>query len=178
MKAILQQVRRIAPSLMTATGIVLSGLILWYFLFGSCGYVTVKSSIKEMNKILYAWQALRDTTIPELSKNGEVSYKTIIIMQGWRKLAYELKVPSCLDGARSNLIDAIESDYQTFELAKDRITIDRKMQYLSSNAAYFVRYRQHVDLIEACAPTCNLDKDLPDLFEVFQKIMRGEEWRE
>jgi hypothetical protein len=176
MKTIHPEVSRTVSSRMIAGGVVLSGLILWYFLFGSCGYARVKSSIKDMNKILYGWQALRDTTIPEFSKNGEVTYETIKIMDGWRRLAYELKVPGCLDGARSNLIDVIESDYQTFKLAKDRISIDRKLQYLSSNAALFVRYKQHVDLIEACAPTCNLDTDFPDLLEVLHKIIRGEEW--
>lgn len=167
--------RRSVSSLLIASGMVLSGLILWYFLFGSCGYVTVKSSIKEMNKILYGWQALRDATIPEFSKNGAVTYETIAMMEEWRTLAYELKVPSCLAAARSTLIDAIESDTQTFKLAKDRISVDRKLAYLSSNAAFFIRYKQHIDLIETCAPTCNVDTDFRSLPEVLHKIIRGEE---
>ncbi|MBC7876833.1 MAG: hypothetical protein H7Y59_06635 [Anaerolineales bacterium] len=176
MKALLQQVSRIVPPLLITSGIALSGLILWYLLYGSCGYVSVKSSIKDMNTILYGWQALRDTTIPEFSKNGAVTYETIAIMEEWRTLAYQLKVPSCLAGARSTLIDAIESDAQTFKLAKDRITIDKKLEYLSSNDALFVRYKEHVDLIESCAPTCNVDTDFHDLPEVLHKIIRGEEW--
>ncbi len=169
MKAILQQVRRIPPSLKITSGIVLSGLILWYFLYGPCGSVPVKSSIQEMNRIFNGWQELRDRTIPEFSKNGEVSSETITIMQKWRQLAYELPVPGCLDGTRSNLIDAIESDYLTFQLAKDRISIEKKMEFLSSNAFLFVRYKQNVELIEACAPICNVGKDFMDLFEAFHK---------
>jgi hypothetical protein len=141
------------------------GLILWYFLYGPCGSVTVKSSIQEMNRIFSGWQELRDRTIPEFSENGEVSSETMTIMQKWRQLAYELPVPNCMDGLRSNLIDAIESDYQTFQLAKDRIPTEKKMEFLSSNATLFVRYEQNVDLIEACAPICNVDKDFSNLFE-------------
>ena len=169
MRAIFQQVRRISLSIRISTGIVLSGLILWHFLYGPCGTVPVKSSIKEMNRIYYAWQVLREDTIPEFSKNGEVSYETITIMQKWRQLVYELPVPGCMDGPRSNLIDAIESDYLTFQLAKDRISIEKKMEFLSANAPRFVRYKENVDLIEACAPVCNLDKGFTDLFEVFRK---------
>jgi hypothetical protein len=170
MKAILQQMRRIPRWLKITSGIVLFGLIFWHFLYGSsCGYIPVKSSIEEMNRIFYGWQVLREDTIPELSKNGEVSSEAIMIMQKWRTLAYELPVPGCLDGAHSNLIDAIESDYQTFHLAKDRITIEKKMEFLSANAPLFVRYTQNVDLIEACAPTCNVEKGFADLFDAFDK---------
>jgi hypothetical protein len=133
-------------------------LILWYFLYGPCGSIPVKSSIKEMNRIFYGWQELRDRTIPKFSENGEVSSETMTIMQKWRQLAYELPVPGCLDGSRSNLIDAIESDYQTFQLAKDRIPTEKKMEFLSSNDPLFVRYKQNVDLMEACAPLCNVEK--------------------
>jgi len=87
MKSILQQVRRFRPSLKIASGIMLAGWILWYLLYGSCGYVPVKSSIQEMNRILNGWLELRERTIPELSKNGEVPYETKIIMQKWRQLA-------------------------------------------------------------------------------------------
>jgi hypothetical protein len=166
MKSILQKVHRFRSPLLIASGIVLSGLILWYFLYGSCGYFPVKSSIKEMNEISNAWQVLRELTLPEFSKNGAVTYDTITTMQGWKQLAYNLQVPSCLAGSRSNLIDAIESDYQTFALAQDRISIEKKMEFLSSNAPLFIRYQQNVDLIEACAPSCNVDKDFANLFEV------------
>jgi hypothetical protein len=158
MKSIIQQVRRIPPYLKITSGIALLGLIFWYFLYGPCGTVPVKSSIKEMNRIFYGWQELRDRTIPEFSENGEVSAETLTIMQKWKELAYNLPVPSCLAAARSTLIDAIESDYQTFHLAKDRISIDQKLEFLSSNAPLFVRYKQNADLIEACAPICNVDK--------------------
>jgi len=166
MKALPNKVRRIVSSPISLTGIVLSGLVLWYFLYGPCGYMRVKSSIRDMNEIFYDWQALRDVSIPEISKNGEVGFEIIATMQEWRMFAYALKVPACLDGARSSLIDAIESDYQTFHLARDRISIESKLQYLSSNAASFVNYEQQVDLIEACTPTCNLDTDFHDLFKV------------
>ncbi|MBC7876675.1 MAG: hypothetical protein H7Y59_05830 [Anaerolineales bacterium] len=162
----------IVSSLMISAGIVL----LCHFLFGPCGYVSVKSSIKNMNEIFYGWLELRDATIPVFSKNGAVTYETIKIMEEWRTLAYKLKVPGCLAGARSTLIDAIESDYQTFKLSQDRITVDKKLEYLSSNDALFVRYKQQVDLIEVCAPTCNVDTGFPDLLAVLHKIIRGEGW--
>jgi hypothetical protein len=155
MNNILQQVRRIPLSLKVISGIILFGLILWQFLYGSCGTIPVKSSITEMNRIFNSWQILREETITELSENGEVSFETLTIMQKWKVLAYGLPVPSCLADSRSNLIDAIESDYQTFHLAKDRISIEKKMEFLSSNAPLFVRYKQNVDLIAACAPLCN-----------------------
>ena len=156
-KAFLHKVRRILSSPGTAIGIVLSGLILWYFLFGSCGYVSVKASIKNMNTIFDAWQTLRDRSIPGLSVDGTVSFETITSMDEWRTLAYALQVPGCLGSTRSTLIDAIESDYQTFHLAQDRISIDQKLQYIASNNAIFDRYRQKVNLIEACAPLCNVN---------------------
>lgn len=161
----------IVSSLMISTGIVL----LCHFLFGPCGYISVKSSIEDMNNIFDGWQELRHTTIPAFSKNGAVTYETIKIMDEWKMLAYQLKVPGCLDATRSTLIDAIESDYQTFKLTKDRITIDKKLEYLSSNDALFVRYKQNVDLIETCAPTCNMDTDFSDLLQVLHKIIRSEE---
>jgi len=157
MKAFLHKVRPIMPSPGIAIGIVLTGLILWYFLFGSCGYVSVKASIKNMNNIFDAWQTLRDRSIPGLSVDGTVSFETLIIMEEWRMLAYTLQVPSCLGSTRSTLIDAIESDYQTFHLAQDRISIDQKLQYIASNDAIFDRYIQKVNLIGACAPICNVD---------------------
>lgn len=155
MKSVLQQIRRVPLFLRILGGIVLLGLILWNFLYGSCGTIPVKTSIKEMNRIFNSWQVLRDETITELSENGEVSAETLTIMQKWKELAYGLPAPSCLADARSNLIDAIESDYQTFHLAKDRISVDQKMEFLSSNAPLFVRYQQNVELIQACAPMCN-----------------------
>jgi hypothetical protein len=157
MKTFLHKVRRILPSPRIAIGIVLSGLILWYLLFGSCGYVSVKASIKNMNTIFEAWQTLRARSIPGLSVEGIVSFETITMMEEWRTLAYTLQVPSCLGGTRSTLIDAIESDYQTFHLAQDRISIDQKLQYIASNEAIFDRYLQKVNLIEACAPLCNVN---------------------
>jgi len=163
MKALLQKVRRIPPWLRILSGVAITGLIFWNLLYGSCGTIPVKSSIIEMNRIFNSWQILRDESITELSENGEVSAETLTIMQKWRGLAYELPVPSCLDGARSNLIDAIESDYQTFQLAKDRISIEKKLEFLSANTPLFVRYKQNVDSIEACAQICS------DLFEVFHK---------
>lgn len=111
-----------------------------------------------MNRISNGWLELRERTMPELSKNGEVGSETLTIMQKWRQLAYELPVPSCLADSRSNLIDAIESDYQTFQLAKDRITTEKKLEFLASNAPLFVRYKQELELIEACAPLCYLNK--------------------
>lgn len=164
-KALLHKVRRILPSPRIAVGIVLSVSILWYFLFGSCGYISVKESIKNMNMIFDAWQTLRNTTIPGLSVDGLVSFENITSMDQWRMLAYTLQVPSCLKSVRSTLIDAIESDYQTFQLAQDRITIDEKLQYLESNNVIFDRYKQQVDLIETCAPTCNVDIDFRNLLE-------------
>lgn len=158
MKSALLQIRRVPPSLKIVFGILLSAWILWYFLYGSCGYFPVKSSIKEMNRIFNGWLVLREDTLPAFSKSGEVSAETMAIMQKWRGLAYELPVPSCLADSRSKLIDAIESDYQTFQLAKDRISIEKKMEFLSSNVPLFVRYQQDVDLIEACAPICNVGK--------------------
>lgn len=155
MKAILQQLRRIPLYLKIASGIILLGLILWNFLYGSCGTIPVKSSVTEMNRIFSSWQILREETITELSENGEVSAETLTIMQKWKELAYGLPVPGCLADTRSNLIDAIESDYQTFHLAKDRISVDQKLEFLFSNAPLFIRYQQNVDLIEACAPICN-----------------------
>ena len=95
--------------------------------------------------------------MPGLSVDGTVSFETITMMEEWRTLAYTLQVPSCLDSTRSTLIDAIESDYQTFHLAQDRISIDQKLQYIASNDAIFDRYLQQVNLIEACAPICNVD---------------------
>lgn len=169
MKALPNKVRRIVSSPIFLTTTVLAGLIFWYFLYGPCGYVRVQSSIGDMNEIFHDWQALRDVSIPEISKNGEVGFEIIATMEEWRALAYQLRVPGCLEGARSSLIDAIESDYQTFHLARDRISIDQKMQYLSSNTANFVKYEQQVDLIEACAPVCSLDADFPDLLEVFTR---------
>src|SRR5689334_22578218 len=83
MNAILQRVRH-KPSPLIASGILLAGLILWYFFYGPCGTVPVKSSIQEMNRIFYGWQELRDRIIPEFSKNGEVSAETMTIMQKWR----------------------------------------------------------------------------------------------
>ena len=157
MKAFLHKVRRFMPSPKIAAGIVLSGSILWYFLFGSCGYISVKESIKNMNTIFDAWQTLRDRSMPGLSVSGAVSFETITAMDEWRTLAYTLQVPSCLGSTRSTLIDAIESDYQTFHLAQDRISIDQKLQYIASNDVIFDRYLQKVDLIEACAPICNVD---------------------
>ena len=145
------------PSPRIAIGIVLSGLILWYFLFGPCGYVSVKASIKNMNTIFDAWQTLRYRSIPGLSVDGAVSFETITLMEEWRTLAYTLQVPGCLGSARSTLIDAIESDYQTFHLAQDRISIDQKLQYIASNDAIFDRYIQQINLIEACAPICNVN---------------------
>ena len=139
---------------MISTGIVL----LCHLLFGSsCGYVKVKSSITDMNQVLDGWQELRHTTIPAFSLNGVVPFEMLAIMDNWKTIAYQLRVPSCLRDARSTLIDAIESDYQTFYLAKDRISIDKKLEFLSSNDALFVRYQKNVDLIETCAPTCNVD---------------------
>jgi hypothetical protein len=158
MKSVLQQIRPSPLSLKIGAGILLSAWILWYFLYGSCGSVPVKSSIQEMNRISNGWLELRDRIIPEFSKSGEVNSETIIIMQKWRQLAYELPVPSCLADSRSNLIDAIESDYQTFQLAKDRITTEKKLEFLASNAPLFVRYKQGVELIESCAPLCYMDK--------------------
>ena len=110
-----------------------------------------------MNNIFDAWQTLRDRSIPGLSVDGTVSFETITMMEEWRTLAYTLQVPSCLGSTRSTLIDAIESDYQTFHLAQDRISIDQKLQYIASNDAIFDRYIQKVNLIEACAPICNVD---------------------
>ena len=167
MKVLLHKVRRFMPSPRIAVGIVLSGLILWYLLFGSCGYVSVKASIKNMNTIFDEWQTLRERSMPGLSVDGVVSFENITNMDVWRTLAYTLQVPSCLSGARSTLIDAIESDYQTFHLAQDRISIDQKLQYIASNEAIFVRYKQNVDLIEACAPTCNVGIDFRNLLEAF-----------
>jgi hypothetical protein len=158
MKSFLQQARHNAAALKIGAAILLFAWILCYFLYGSCGSVPVKSSIQEMNRISNGWLELRERTIPEFSKNGEVSSETLTIMQKWRQLAYELPVPRCLGDVRSNLIDAIESDYQTFQLAKDRITIEKKLEFLDSNAPLFVRYKQDVELIEACAPLCYLNK--------------------
>jgi len=149
--------RRFVPSPKVATGIVISALILWYFLFGSCGYISVKESVKNMNTIFDAWQTLRERSIPGLSVEGTVSFENLTMMDEWRMLAYTLQVPSCLGSTRSTLIDAIESDYQTFHLAQDRISIDQKLQYIASNDAIFDRYVQQVDLIQACAPICNMD---------------------
>ena len=157
MNDLLQKARRFMPSPKIAIGIVLTGLILWYFLFGSCGYVSVKASIKNMNNIFDAWQTLRARSLPGLSVDGTVSFETITMMEEWRTLAYTLQVPSCLGSTRSTLIDAIESDYQTFHLAQDRISIDQKLQYIASNDVIFDRYIQQVNLIEACAPLCNVD---------------------
>lgn len=171
-KVVPHKLRRVV---MIVIGIVLSGSILWYFLYGSCGYVSVKSSIENMNTILDGWQELRHTTIPAFSLDGAVPYETIAIMEEWKRYAYELQVPSCLRSARSTLIDAIESDYQTFHLAKDRITIDKKLEFLSSNDALFVRYQQNVVSIEACAPRCSIDTDLHNLLEVLHKMIRGED---
>src|SRR5689334_22429723 len=95
MKAFLHKVRLFVSSPKILTGIVLTGLILWYFLYGSCGYIRVGSSIRNMNEIFYDWQALRDVSIPEISKNGEVGFEIIATMQEWRTLAYQLKVPRC-----------------------------------------------------------------------------------
>jgi hypothetical protein len=169
MKSALQQIRHSPLSLKIGAGILLSAWILWYFLYGSCGFIPVKTSIEEMNRISNGWQVLRNLKISELSKNGEVSSETLTIMQTWRGLAYELPVPSCLAGSRSNLIDAIESDYQTFQLAKDRITTEKKLEFLASNAPIFVRYQQNVDFVEACVPTCSLEQGFADLFDAIQK---------
>lgn len=168
MKTALQQIRHSPLSLKIGAGLVLL-VFFWYSLYGSCGAVPVKSSIAEMNKIFNGWQELRERTIPELSKDGEVSFEKLAIMQKWKTLAYQLSVPSCLDGTRSNLIDIIESDYQTFHLAKDRITTEQKIAFLSSNESLFVRYKQNVDLIEACAPLCNIDQGSPNVFDIFHK---------
>ena len=161
LKVFRYKVNPIVSSLMISTGIVL----LCHFLFGPCGYVKVKSSITDMNTIFDSWQELRHTTIPAFSLTGEVAYETISFMNVLKTLAYQLTVPSCLRDARSTLIDAIESDYQTFQLAQDRISIDKKLEFLYSNDALFVRYQQNVALIETCVPTCNL----------LDKIIRGEE---
>lgn len=152
LKVFRHKMNPIVASLIISIGVVL----LCHFLFGPCGYVKVKSSITDMNTIFDSWQELRHTTIPAFSLTGEVAYETISFMNVLKTLAYQLTVPSCLRDARSTLIDAIESDYQTFHLAQDRISIDKKLEFLSSNDAIFIRYQQNVELIESCAPTCNL----------------------
>lgn len=163
MRAFHQKVNPIVASVMISIAIVL----LCHFLFGSsCGYVKVKSSITDMNIIFDNWQELRQSTIPAFSLNGAVPYETLAMMDDWRTLAYQLQVPSCLRDARSTLIDGIESDFQTFKLAQDRIPVDQKLEFLSSNESVFVRYQQNVELIETCAPTCNVDTGLHNLFEM------------
>lgn len=169
MKSILQQMHRIPRWLKITSGMAVCGLFLWYFLYGPCGSIPVKSSIQEMNRIFNGWQELRERTISELSKDGEVRSETLTIMQKWKQLAYGLPVPSCLADSRSNLIDAIESDYQTFHLAKDRISVEKKLEFLSSNVPLFVRYKEQVDLIEACGPLCNINKEFQGLSETFRK---------
>lgn len=151
----------------TISVIISSGLLLLcHFLFGSsCGYFKVNASIADMNFILDSWQEIRQTTIPAFALNGAVPFDTLAMMDEWKTVAYQLTVPGCLRSARSTLIDAIESDYQTFHLAQDRIPVEQKLEFLSLNESMFVRYTENVDLIEACAPTCNL----------LDKIIRDEE---
>lgn len=162
LKTSLHKANPIVTSVTISSGL----LLLCHFLFGSsCGYFKVNASIADMNFILDGWQELRHTTIPAFSLNGAVPFETLAIMNEWKTFAYQQTVPSCLRDARSTLIDAIESDYQTFKLAQDRIPVDEKLEFLSSNEVIFVRYVENVDLIQACAPTCNL----------FDKIVRGEE---
>ena len=152
MKAFRHKVNPILLSWMISAGIIL----LCHFLFGPCGYVRVKSSITDMNNIFDAWQTLRNRSMPTLSVDGLVSIENMTNMETWRTLAYTLQVPSCLKSVRSTLIDAIESDYQTFHLAQDRISIDQKLQYLDSNKVIFDRYIKNVELIETCSPLCDL----------------------
>ena len=123
-----------------------------------------------MNTVSDGWQELCHATIPAFSLDGAVTYETIAVMNQWKTLAYQLKVPTCLTDARTTLVDAIELDYQTFQLAQNRIPIDQKLEYLTSNEAIFVRYQQEVDLIETCAPICNMGTNFTDFFEIFNWV--------
>ncbi len=128
------------------------GAIAWYFLFGSCGYISVKSAIKSMDKIYDGWMPVRESGRQEIIETNGVRSQTQTIMNGWKGFIDQLKVPACLDSTHRYSSDAIDHDMNVFRGAG---ASDVKIDALNNNKYDYAVYENSIELINACVPTCN-----------------------
>lgn len=138
---------------------MLVGVVGWYLLFGSCGWVNSAIAIRKMNQIADAWQDVRSSALHRYENDGHVGDEMGGIMQSWRDLIGSTHVPACLKPSRDALVSAIETDYHALFVG-DESLLNAKHNMLEDGEQDMNIYRQNIMVVNACMPLCNLDQDM------------------
>lgn len=155
----LHELKMLLSSLLVGAGIILVGVVGWYLLFGSCGWVSSAIAISKMNDIADGWQAAKESVTPDYEDDGRVENGMESVMQSWRDLMGSINVPACLVSSRDSLASAIETDYHALFIG-DESLLNTKRNMLEAGDEEINIYRQSIVVVEACMPLCNLDQDV------------------
>jgi len=131
--------------------VVFGGVGGWYYFYGPCGMVRVENASIEVGDLVTRWLAVDNiaSSTPRIALSGQITN-----LQSLRDEAEDLKVPSCMEEAKLELLAGMDSAIQGYIAFMGQQSDAVVSGYFGGAQRHIANFNDSLLEIKDCAPFC------------------------